>query len=264
MSVKLMSAIFETNFCDLKDNTGNVTKASTAKFVCIALADHANDDGEGAYPSIDTIAHKTNLSRTAVINALDALKYNGVLIPVGESRNRTINYTINKKCFLRNGQLSGLVNPVDSQSQPGAPSTVNPVDPNHPLTINEPSNGANAPAPETPTPSKKSREPVPPEVLLFRSVTGKFPPKVNFGDVVASVRKVARRLGRDVTRDDLLAFYKKWTGLGYNPVNLSWLEWAESGQIPQNGNWKPKQQEPRAFAAIREFLQQEVVNGIAD
>lgn len=112
----------------------------------------------------------------------------------------------------------------------------------------------------------KPHEPTPPEVLLFRSVTSRFPPKVNFDDVVKSVQKVTQRLGRAATRDDLLVFYKKWTGLGYKPINLAWLEWAESGQIPQDGRWKPqKYQEPRAFEGIRQFLQvQEAVNGVTD
>lgn len=112
----------------------------------------------------------------------------------------------------------------------------------------------------------KPHEPTPPEVLLFRSVTSRFPPRVNFEDVVKSVQKVTQRLGREATRDDLLVFYKKWTGLGYKPINLAWLEWAESGQIPQDGRWKPqKYQEPRAFEGIRQFLQvQEAINGVTD
>lgn len=137
MSINLMSAIFKTQFRDLQDADGNNTKASTAKFVCIALADHANDEGEGAYPSIDTMAYKTNLSRTAVINALDALKYNGILIANGESKRHTIDYTINTNCFARDSQRGILVNLLDSGSQPGLPPGVNPVDPNHPLTITE-------------------------------------------------------------------------------------------------------------------------------
>ena len=137
MSINLMSSIFKTEFRDLQDADGNNTKASTAKFVCIALADHANDEGEGAYPSIDTLAYKTNLSRTAVINALDALKYNGVLIPNGASKRHTIDYTINKMCFSQGSQRGVLVNLLDPGSQPGILVGVNPVDPNHPLTINE-------------------------------------------------------------------------------------------------------------------------------
>ena len=137
MSINLMSAIFRTEFRDLKDEAGNTTKASTAKFICIALADHANDEGEGAYPSIDTMAYKTNLSRTAVINALDVLKYNGILIANGTSKRHTIDYTINKTCFSNDSQRGVLVNLLDSGGQPTLLEGVNPLDPNRTITIHE-------------------------------------------------------------------------------------------------------------------------------
>jgi hypothetical protein len=139
MSINLMSAIFRTEFRDLQDEEGNTTKASTAKFVSIALADHANDEGEGAYPSIGKLAYKTGLSRTAIINALDALKYNGILTAHGKSKWDTVNYTVNSDCFSQDSQPALLVNPVDSPSIPTLPPPVNPVDPNHPLTIHKPS-----------------------------------------------------------------------------------------------------------------------------
>lgn len=139
MSINLMSAIFRTEFRDIQDAEGNTTKASTAKFVCIALADHANDEGEGAYPSIAKLAYKTNLTKTAVINALDALKFNGIIISVGRSKWDTVNYTVNPICFSQDSQPALLVNPVDPPSQPGLPEVVNPVDPNHTITIQEPS-----------------------------------------------------------------------------------------------------------------------------
>ena len=139
MSINLMSAIFRTEFRDLQDSDGNTTKASTAKFVCIALADHANDEGEGAYPSIGRLSYKTNLSRTAVINALDALKYNGILTANGTSKWDTVNYTVNSACFSQDGQPALLVNPLDSPQSTHLTPPVIPVDPNHPLTILKPS-----------------------------------------------------------------------------------------------------------------------------
>lgn len=148
MSIKLMSAIFETDFRDLQDSEGNITKASTAKFVTLALADHANDEGEGAYPSIDLLARKTNLTRQCVINTLDALKYNGIAILVGESKRRTNNYTINKGAFPKadDGSKSRLlVIPVDYQQSTQITEIVNPVDPNHTITITKPSIGIDMP-----------------------------------------------------------------------------------------------------------------------
>ena len=139
MSINLMSAIFRTEFRDLQDESGNNTKASTAKFVCIALADHANDEGEGAYPSLTKLAYKTSLSRTTIINAIDALKYNGILIANGVSKYDTINYTVNPDCFSKDSQPTLLVNMLDSPSQATVPELVNPLDPNHTLTIPEPS-----------------------------------------------------------------------------------------------------------------------------
>jgi hypothetical protein len=94
-----------------------------------------------------------------------------------------------------------------------------------------------------------------PEVVLYRSVTGIYPPKVNFDDVIKAVLKVRDRLGRDVKREDLLTFYKSWCGKGYKPNNLAWLEWAETGLIPVNGNWKPRNEEPKGFDAARNFLE---------
>lgn len=142
MSIKLMSAIFETEFRDLQDAEGNITKASTAKLVCLALADHANDEGEGAYPGLTKMERKTALSRQGIINVYDALKHNGIIYLEGESRLGTNNYSINKNAFPHatdGSQPTLLVNPLDSGSQPTLPEVVNRVDLNHTLTIKEPS-----------------------------------------------------------------------------------------------------------------------------
>lgn len=104
----------------------------------------------------------------------------------------------------------------------------------------------------------KPKSATPDEVKLFRETTERFPPKINYEDVVASIAKIKNRLGREVTRDDLLPFYKKWCALGFKPVNLAWLEWAEIGQIPADRNWKisnPNCKEPKGFDAGRKFLE---------
>lgn len=99
MSVNLMSAIFETEFFDLQDEKGNVTKASTAKLVLLAMADHANDEGEGAYPSVARLCRKTALSEQTIRNTFDALKHNGIIALDGKSKYGTNNHTINTKSF---------------------------------------------------------------------------------------------------------------------------------------------------------------------
>lgn len=104
-----------------------------------------------------------------------------------------------------------------------------------------------------------------PEVVLFREVTKRYPNSVNFEDVKASISKVKERLRRDVTRDDLLPFYKAWTSKGYNPSAITWLEWAETGMVPANGAWKSSRPAtpPGVDVAQRwlERKQQELQNG---
>lgn len=156
MSVKLMSAIFETEFRDLQDQEGNTTKASTAKLVLLALADHANDEGESAYPSVDRLAKKTALSEQTIRNTFDALRHNGVVMLVGTSKYMTNNYTINTACFpMLNGEAGAFLplNRLDPSNEYTNPSNgslepPNRLDPNHPLTINN--NGDKSPLrPET-------------------------------------------------------------------------------------------------------------------
>jgi hypothetical protein len=101
MSVNLMSSIFEVEFFDLKDENGNTTKASTAKLVLLAMADHANDEGEGAYPSVERLCRKTALSEQTIRNTFDALRYNGIIFLEGKSKYGTNNHTINTKSFPR-------------------------------------------------------------------------------------------------------------------------------------------------------------------
>lgn len=121
MSIKLMSAIFETEMMDLsykKDNEERKTKASTAKLVLLALADHANDYGESTYPGYDRLEVKTSLSRQGISDTLIALRDNGLLeIDVRGSRIGTNSYTINigafPPMFREVEELKRLVKPLD-------------------------------------------------------------------------------------------------------------------------------------------------------
>jgi DnaD/phage-associated family protein len=108
MSIRLMSAAFSADLPDVEIETGkesipgtHTVKASTSKFVLLALADHANDEGRGAYPSLDTLAHKTSMSRRTVQRAIDALKILGIIKLVGISEYGTDNYSIFESAISR-------------------------------------------------------------------------------------------------------------------------------------------------------------------
>ena len=121
MSIKLMSAIFATKFRDLKDATGYVTKARTAKSVLLALADHANDEGEGAYPSLTRMEIKTELSRETLINVYRVLVYNGIITLRGRSKFRTHNYTINRNALPGTKEKPAWL-VISRAGEPGEPS----------------------------------------------------------------------------------------------------------------------------------------------
>lgn len=149
MSIKLMSAIFETVMRDLpytKDGEERNTKASTAKLVLLALADHANEYGESTYPGYDHLEIKTALSRQGIADTLEALKQNGLLdVDVRGSRLGTNNYTINIRSFppmyKEAEALPEVVKPLDYQESSHLTKGSQATRLESSLTTNEPSNG---------------------------------------------------------------------------------------------------------------------------
>lgn len=63
-------------------------KPATAKFVLVALADNADDEGR-AFPSIASLIAKTSLDRKTVIHALDELERLGLLVDTGSRVGQT-------------------------------------------------------------------------------------------------------------------------------------------------------------------------------
>lgn len=138
MSIRLMSAIFETELADLpyrKGGEDRKAKASTCKLLLLAIADHANDEGESAYPGYERLERKTALSRQGIADTLDALKQNN-MITVSEvmSKLGTNNYTVNLNALTR-AESSHLTRPSQATGLP----RVKPLDLNHPLTTIKPS-----------------------------------------------------------------------------------------------------------------------------
>ena len=109
---------------------------------------------------------------------------------------------------------------------------------------------------ETPKPLKANQIP---EVVLFRSVTKRYPPSVNNENVISSVQKVKERLGREVTTEDLLPYYSTWTGNGWNQFSINWLDYAVKGELPTPRKvvQKTNASEPRGFDAGRKFLERQ-------
>jgi len=99
MSVTAMALVFKYKFPELKTDDGKIVPDSTSKFVMIALADHASDDGENAYIGVRRVVEKTQFSTQTVCNALNALRHNGFITLVGKSKVDTNNYTINLDRF---------------------------------------------------------------------------------------------------------------------------------------------------------------------
>lgn len=104
MSIQIVAMVFARELDDLTTDDNKIVSASTCKFVLLSLADHANGDGENAYPSITLLQKKTCLSRQTVVSALNALRKAEIISQEGISKRGTNNYSIN---------LTKLVNPLD-------------------------------------------------------------------------------------------------------------------------------------------------------
>ena len=160
MSVKLMTLTYEAHFHDIefikevtKKSTGEKLEkkikivASTAKSVTLALSDHANDEGEGAYPSLTTLEDKTELSRMTVVVTLQALKYAGIIHYAGTSKFSTSNYTVIKKKLIEMASWERksrkkVVKPLyqeDLGSKATLPQEVKPLSENSKAALPEPS-----------------------------------------------------------------------------------------------------------------------------
>jgi DNA-binding transcriptional ArsR family regulator len=228
------------------------TRISDAQFRTLAaLGRYGNKDG-WCFPSLQTLGKDLNKSPQAVSRDIIALVKLGYV----EKHSRFDKKSGSRQSNLYRLKFDTYSTPdVDTPSTPDVdtPSTPDVDTPSTPDvevnalyndTVNEIKNSAAKP-PKAETPA---------EVKLFRDVTGKYPNRANFDDVARQVQATAARLQRDCTADDLRPFFAAWTGKGYKPVNLAWLEWAATGIIPNNQRASAAQQ-PAAFDAINQWLQ---------
>jgi hypothetical protein len=110
MSVKLMSMVFERY-----NAPGNET------LLAVAMADHANDSGEGIYPSLATLARKSRQSESTTRRQIKSMLEKGWLIRVNAGhggRAVTNEYRINPQ-WIKGVNLEGFPDLADEATSEG-------------------------------------------------------------------------------------------------------------------------------------------------
>lgn len=135
MSVQALSWVLEHSDAQYAD-----------RLVLISLADHAQSDGTGAWPSVETIARHAKISRRAALYSLSALEEQGAIVRTGKSRQGTVVWTVvmTVQQTLDGGAdiARADIAPVQSVTSRGAGSAPDPSE-NHPSTppLTPPSRG---------------------------------------------------------------------------------------------------------------------------
>jgi hypothetical protein len=267
MSVKLMSMVYSAHFQDItflhkgKKKTGEVYEKIikvmnfNLKSVCLALADHANDEGEGAYPAVETLASKTELSDVTVIACLRAMKQEGVISYTGRSKWDTCNYTI-KKDKLAEMETWERQKRDKVKSKAALLSNIKPLYSAGKATLPKPSLNHPSTKKSIKRPDFKSLSPEKyrtiPELKTFMDATGWIP-----GSFVLEV--VYDFVNKGLTREQINAAFSEWTSRGYKPANVKgYLTWARDGiPVERQYNQTPAQKTTnfdRTVAGLQKFM----------
>jgi hypothetical protein len=235
MSVKIMGLVWDLD---------NETIDREEKYILLAYADHADSKGKSIFPSVNLICEKTGYKERSAQMITKSLHEKGFLIADGKGPKGTNRWSI----------------PLDDEGVRIAPAKTAPLQFSASGGAEPTVRGVHTSAPKPLKPSDKPSDKASPranqipEVVLYREVTKLYPPSELFDEVVSSIATVRNRLGREVTCEDLLPFRKGWVSKGYNRFAITWLQWAETGQIPQNGTWKPREQ-ASGFGVAQRFLE---------
>lgn len=114
MSVKIMSAVFESSL------------PPTRRLVALALADYASDDGRGIYPSAETVAAKTGLSRRSVLRTIADLRDSRLLVVEGEREVRGGRIPVYRLAVEAIPRLGASVSPSARESLDPVPESPRP------------------------------------------------------------------------------------------------------------------------------------------
>ena len=151
-------------------------KKSSLKFILVAMADYANEEGE-AYPSIQTLNNKTSLNRKTIIAGLMQLETLGYLKNTGKKVGRTNSISV--------WQITG----PGEQSQKGD------------SLVSSPKNGTSS-SPKNGTAKQSQKRDIEPSVILTTSVTTRT--TVSFDDFYKIYPK-------KIKKKDSQAIWKKLT-----------------------------------------------------
>lgn len=104
---------------------------------------------------------------------------------------------------------------------------------------------------DDPTPTPRDGRVSHPAIQAFKTATGYYPTKLLYDQVIETIGDFP-----DVTRMNQV--FVAWVGRGYNPKNLSWLEWYANGIPERNGNGngknRPETASSRNVRNMRESL----------
>jgi hypothetical protein len=115
MSIHLMSLVWEINF-----------PSPTQKLLALKIADYADDDGRGVYPSIMELARQVGASERQIQYAVRSFEGCDLLVreSTGGGRNRTNIWTLNPEIVidlaLQNLQLKGKHDALELVENEGA------------------------------------------------------------------------------------------------------------------------------------------------
>lgn len=259
MSVKLMSKVFDFEFPHIVKYRAEImpmkrdketkkiiwkgdkpelrdmkTTGATCKIILLALSDHANDDGQGAYPSVKRLCRKTNLEKPTVMGGLLALRFHLFIEFVGTSIRDTNNYNVNpdrlEKAFETTENLlltpvqnnPAKVKPLYRAGKAALPQQVKPLDQNHPLTVHEPNKY---------TPQKidfmnmSVQEAMSmPSIQTYHHATNYFPGNLTWELVHNTVTE------HSLTEEKIHAAAVEWRSRGFRLENIAGiLDWAVNG-----------------------------------
>jgi len=136
MSVACMSWVF-----------AHSTAAGADRLLLLAIADHANDDGGDAWPSVPTLARKTGTSERTVQRGLSRLEAGGHLAVErcagrgGTNRYRVLMTSATAARQARHTVTGDDLAPVTQPRRPGGDSQASPERPERPFSPQPPASG---------------------------------------------------------------------------------------------------------------------------